>query len=71
MEDVLNWGEPNSEEHFSKNASPSHLEIILFVPRINSPSVSQSVSTVMEKAPTRAFSWLKVPTRAITFKTLC
>ena len=28
------------------------------------PSVSQSVFTIMEKAPTRAFSWLK-------FKTLC
>ena len=26
--------------------------------------------TVMEKAPTRAFSWLKAPTCAFTFKTL-
>ena len=26
--------------------------------------------TIMEKAPTRAFSWLKVPTSAFTFKTL-
>ena len=24
----------------------------------------------MEKSPTRAFSWLKAPTRAFTFKTL-
>ena len=24
-----------------------------------------------EKAPTRAFSWLKAPTSAFTFKTLC
>ena len=30
------------------------------------PSVSLSVFTITEKAPTRAFSWLKVP----TFKTL-
>ena len=30
------------------------------------PSVSQSVFTITEKAPTRAFSWLKAP----TFKTL-
>ena len=27
--------------------------------------------TIMEKAPTRAFSWLKAPTSAFTFKTLC
>ena len=26
--------------------------------------------TIIEKAPTRAFSWLKVPTIAFTFKTL-
>ena len=26
--------------------------------------------TIMEKAPTRAFSWLKAPTRAFRFKTL-
>ena len=34
------------------------------------PSVSQSVFTITEKAPTRAFSWLKTPTSAFTFKTL-
>ena len=27
-------------------------------------------STITEKAPTRAFSWLKAPTSAFTFKTL-
>ena len=27
--------------------------------------------TITEKAPTRAFSWLKAPTSAFTFKTLC
>ena len=26
---------------------------------------------ITEKAPTRAFSWLKAPTSAFTFKTLC
>ena len=26
--------------------------------------------TITEKAPTRAFSWLKVPTKSFTFKTL-
>ena len=34
------------------------------------PSVSQSVFTNTEKAFSRAFSWLKVPTSAFTFKTL-
>ena len=36
----------------------------------SAPSVPQLVFTIMEKAPTRAFSWLKVPTSAFTFKTL-
>ena len=36
----------------------------------NDPSVSQLVFTITEKAPSRAFSWLKAPTRAFTFKTL-
>ena len=27
--------------------------------------------TITEKAPTRAFFWLKVPTSAFTFQTLC
>ena len=30
----------------------------------------QSVFTITEEAPTMAFSWLKVPTSAFTFKTL-
>ena len=34
------------------------------------PSVPQSVFTITDKAPTRAFSWLKAPTSAFTFKTL-
>ena len=35
------------------------------------PSVSQSVFTITEKAPTRrTFSCLKAPTSAFTFKTL-
>ena len=34
------------------------------------PPVSQSDFTITEKAPTRAFSWLKAPTSTFTFKTL-
>ena len=33
-------------------------------------SVPQPVFTITERAPTRAFSWLKAPTSAFTFKTL-
>ena len=32
-------------------------------------SISQSVFTIMEKASSRAFSWLKAPTSAFTFMT--
>ena len=39
------------------------------MPQID-PSVPQPVFTITEKAPTRAFSWLKAPTSAFTFKTL-
>ena len=35
----------------------------------SAPSVPQLVFTITEKAPTRAFSWLKAPTSAFTFKT--
>ena len=37
-----------------------------YKPSTNDPSVS----TITEKDPTRAFSWLKEPTSTITFKTL-
>ena len=36
----------------------------------SAPSVPQPVFTITETAPTRAFSWLKAPTSAFTFKTL-
>ena len=32
----------------------------------SAPSVPQPVFTIREKAPTRAFSWLKAPTSAFT-----
>ena len=37
---------------------------------VDDPSVSKSVFTITEKAPTRAFSWLKATTSAFTYKTL-
>ena len=35
----------------------------------NDPSFSQLVYTITEKAPTKAFSWLKAAITAFTFKT--
>ena len=37
----------------------------------NDPLVSLLVFTIMEKVPSRAFSWLKAATTTFTFKTLC
>ena len=37
----------------------------MMISAVDDQSVSQSVFTITEKAPTRAFSWLKAP------KTLC
>ena len=33
-------------------------------------TINWRICTITEKAPTRAFSWLKAPTSAFTFKTL-
>ena len=33
-------------------------------------TINRGIYTITEKAPTRAFSWLKAPTSAFTFKTL-
>ena len=42
-----------------------------FVTGIELQTKVQEDFTITEKAPTRAFSWLKVPTIAFTFKTPC
>ena len=34
-------------------------------------TINRRSCTIAGKAPTRAFSWLKVPTSSFTFKTLC
>ena len=56
------------------------LRVLTLVSEVNSdykilvlcsaPSVPQPVFTITEEAPTWAFSWLKAPTSAFTFKTL-
>ena len=54
----------------SQLSSPGAITIHDLWGYVNDPSVLQSVFTIAEKAPTRAFSWLKAPTSAFTFKTL-
>ena len=49
--------------------------LLLFSPNLYISAVKLSIGsttgcTITEKAPTRAFSWLKAPTSAFTFKTL-
>ena len=39
--------------------------------RVSAPKSSIRMFVSTEKAPTRAFSWLKAATTAFTFKTLC
>ena len=57
----LNWHNDDKDGRYPHT--------FLLVPQID-PSVPQPVFTITEKAPTRAFSWLKAPTSAFTFKTL-
>ena len=44
-------------------------DVRLVLQKVPSNSIRRFVIT--EKAPTRAFSWLKAATTAFTFKTLC
>ena len=61
------------------NISPSHMKVmddaveLDLRPRFSAVQCSIGSTTgctITEKAPTRAFSWLKAPTSAFTFKTL-
>ena len=40
------------------------------VSRVVLQTINRRSCTIAEKAPTKAFSWLKAPTSAFTFKTL-
>ena len=55
----------------SYDSSPTIYCCMLRLVLCSAPSVPQPVFTITEKALTRAFSWLKAPTSAFTFKTLC
>ena len=47
-----------------------HLTRMVIISAANRSIGSTTGCTITEKAPTRAFSWLKAPTSAFTFKTL-
>ena len=54
-------------------AGPGALNTGELVGVVSSSASKSSIRrfVIMEKAPTRAFSWLKAATTAFTFKTLC
>ena len=66
---------------FQRSASPLPARTLAITPQSvklspaaalsNKAANDSSVFTITEKAPIRAFSWLKAPTSAVTFKTLC
>ena len=64
-------GEPSEVSYFGKwmknNCEGAWVSAVVLC---SAPSVSQSVFTIAEKAPTRAFYWLRAATSAFTFKTL-
>ena len=49
---------------------PDKLKVNISNSAANRSIGSTTGCTITEKAPTRAFSWLKAPTSAFTFKTL-
>ena len=57
---------------FYVNSAPhlGHLYSCLLASAVQCSIGSITGCTITEKAPTRAFSWLKAPTSAFTFKTL-
>ena len=66
------WGRRATE--LQNTASPRHK----CVPRVlgrylqtRASNEGSRIFTITKKVPTRAFSWLKAPITAITFKTLC
>ena len=55
----------------SSGSVPFALCIHLYPSELVLLTINQRSCTITEKAPTRAFSWLRAPTSAFTFKTLC
>ena len=71
--------EDKTEEHSDRLEEDDHgvdLDVVDLLPEtVLDSAVKRSIGsttgcTITEKAPTRAFSWLKAPTSAFTFKTL-
>ena len=60
---------PRDARDVASNCAPPRLGVPNAVKIVVLCSAS-SIFTITEKAPTRAFSWLKAPTSTFTFKTL-
>ena len=63
------------DEELPRDVAWAHLrlgiEVTEIAAKLNSSAViNQQSCTITKKAPTMAFSWLKAPTSAFTFKTL-
>ena len=63
------------DEELPRDVARAHLRLGIAVTEIAaklniSAVINQQSYTITEKAPTMAFSWLKAPTSANTFKTL-
>ena len=61
----------NKLANYIDNVRRLQKENAKMIRQIEVSAVKRSIGcTITEKAPTRAFSWLKAPTSAFTFKTL-
>ena len=60
-------GDLGAAAHPVRHRAHQHVPLVsctheIVISAADDPSVSQSVFTIMERGPTQAFSWLKVPT---------
>ena len=70
---LLHLGDLSHQPRYGIRPSSGYIDALNIRKRTALPtSVANDplVFTIMEKAPTRAFSWLKTPTKAFTFKTM-
>ena len=59
-----------NQEVEEREVERDKVELVIRTSAANRSIGSITGCTITEKAPTRAFSWLKAPTSAFTFKTL-
>ena len=67
---LLLLNSPSTVSSIHHHAPHLHISILLLTSEIELQTKVPEDFTITEKASTRAFSWLKVPTIAYTFKTI-